>query len=51
MQVHVIYYIYIYMCVDELYAPDFFSFYIWWPDDGLFRPKLAANILNNNIKR
>ena len=22
-----------------------------WPDDGLFRPKLVAKILNNKIKR
>ena len=25
--------------------------YKYWPDDGLFRPKLVANIWNNKIKR
>jgi hypothetical protein len=25
-------------------VPAFFSFYKYWPDDGLFRPKLVANI-------
>jgi len=23
----------------------------YWPDDGLFRPKLAADNINNKIKR
>jgi len=26
------------------YAPAFLSFYKYWPDDGLARPKLVANI-------
>jgi len=33
--------------IDELYvlyAPEFWSFYKYWPDDGLDRPKLFANI-------
>jgi hypothetical protein len=34
-----------------LYAPAFLRFFKHWPDDGLFRPKLVANIWNNKIKR
>jgi hypothetical protein len=31
--------------IDELYAPAFLSFLNkYWPDDGLVRPKLVANI-------
>ena len=39
--------------IDELfYATEFFlSFYKYWPDDGLVRPKLDANTWNNKIKR
>jgi hypothetical protein len=37
--------------IDELYAPAFLSFYKYCPDDGLVRPKLAANTWNNKIKR
>jgi hypothetical protein len=38
--------------IDELcYMHQFFlSFYEYWPDDGLFRPKQVANIWNNEIK-
>jgi hypothetical protein len=33
------------------YAPAFLSFfYKYCPDDGLFRPKLVAKILNNKTK-
>jgi hypothetical protein len=32
-------------------APASLSFYKYWPDDGLFRPKLVANIWNNKIKK
>jgi hypothetical protein len=28
----------------------FLSFYKYWPDDGLFKPKLVANIWNNKLK-
>jgi hypothetical protein len=28
----------------QLYAPAFLSFYKYWPDDGLVRLKLIANI-------
>ena len=34
-----------------LYAPAFLSFYKYWPDDGLVRPRLVTNIWNNKIKR
>ena len=37
--------------IDELHAPEFLSFYKYWPDDGLVRLKLVANIWNNKIKR
>jgi hypothetical protein len=33
-----------------LYEQAFLSFYKHWPDDGLFRTKLVANILNNKIQ-
>jgi len=32
-----------------LYAPGFLGFYKYWPNDGLVRPKLSANILGNKI--
>ena len=34
-----------------LYDPAFLIFYKYWPDDGLIRLKLVANIWNNKIKR
>jgi len=30
--------------IDELYEPAFLSFYKYWLDDGLVRPKLVADI-------
>ena len=30
-------------CIYLLHAPAFLSFYKYWPDDGLVRPKLVAN--------
>jgi len=33
-----------------LYAPAFLSFCEYWPNDGLFRPKLVANNRNNKTK-
>ena len=35
--------------IDELYAPAFLNSYKYWPDDGLFKSKLVANIWNNKI--
>jgi hypothetical protein len=38
---------------DELYYMHqcLYVFINIWPDDGLFRPKLVANILNNEIQK
>jgi len=33
--------------IDKLYVPAFLSFYKYWPEDGLVKLKLAANIWNN----
>ena len=38
----ILYYIILYYII--LYAPAFLSYYEYWPDDGLVRPKLVANI-------
>jgi hypothetical protein len=32
--------------IDKSYELDFLSVYKYWPDDGLFRPNLVANIFN-----
>ena len=41
--IYTIYIVYMYMHYIVLYAPAFYVFCKYWPDDGLLRPKLVAN--------